>query len=323
MHVIHKSVAGTNFRPKKNSQRSKDEVLMTSYQNNAYGYARQNPMGYTQVSPNVGMHGMGVGGAVYGGAPVVSFPSASVTSQGVAPPAPPASKPYYRCWDATQKKWFYWEKDSSATTWTEPASHITLIDYETGSIIRREVPTPAPALPVNISPQAPARTGIMMDPAIVASSGPSMQPRNNYPATTSTTAAVAATISHKPQSTARAIDPTYSAGVSRYTTQNADSLAAAAERARIEEADRLIAEKLQKELSMEAEKELIESCPLPGEAAKMFTAASQKKKQAAPSSSAKTADSEDKLIADMAESGFVVKKQKQKKWPATKATANP
>ncbi len=278
------------------------------------------------------MHGMGVSSGVYGGAPVVSFPSPSVTSQGVAPPAPPASKPYYRCWDSTQKKWFYWEKDSSATTWTEPASHITLIDYESGSIIRREVP----AQPVanNISPQVPVRTGIMLDPAIVASSGPSsMQARTSYPTQavggTPVTAAGPVTSTHKPtlvstsqhHAPARAIDPSYSAGVSRYTTQNADSLAAAAERARIEEADRLIAEKLQKELSLEAEKELIESCPLPGEAAKMLTAAAQKKKHVVTANSAKGDNSDDKLIADMAEVGFVIKKQKQKK-PAPAAAKN-
>ena len=276
---------------------------MTSYTNNAYGYQRTNPMAYLQ--PDQGM--MGSAG-VYGGAPVVSFP---------APPAAPLAsqaKPYYRCWDNNQKKWFYWEKDSSVTTWTEPAAHITIIDHETGSVVQRDQPAPAVA----------ARPA----PAVIESST-SASAAQGYPATATSRAAVVSNNSvsaAKPAATmtqsrfqptvAGTINPNYSAGVSRYTQSGSmgsnQSGMSAAEKARLEEADRLIAEQLQKQLSMEAEAELVASCPLPGEAAKLIS--NQKKKftftKPAKAAAAK-ADEED--IADMAKHGFVVKKQKPKK----------
>lgn len=271
-------------------------------------------MGYTQTQPASGVQGMGVPSSMYGGAPVVSFPSASVASPVIAPPAPPAAKTFYRMWDNVQRKYFYWEKDSTVTSWTEPPAHINLIEYDTGALVRRDAPQAAQPVAANVTPSAPvARSGIMVDPAIVAASAPNTQ-RAMY----SSRPKEATTVS---QPVNRSIDPTYSAGVSRYTTQNADSLAAAAERARIEEADRLIAEKLQKQLSLEAENELFASCPLPGEAAAIIGKAAQKKKAFGGASAAKAPENDDKLIADMAESGFVVKKVKQKK--NTKATINP
>jgi hypothetical protein len=139
-------------------------------------------------------------------------------------------------------------------------------------------------------------------------------------ASTASQPVTSTTTSSKPQrqqslSSTSAINPNYSAGVSRYTpagasaSGSAGAAAAAAEKARLEEADRIIAEQLQKQLSMEAEAELVASCPLPGEAAKML--ASSKKKPTKASASVPKAD-EDKIIADMAQSGFVIKKQKQK-----------
>jgi hypothetical protein len=280
---------------------------MMSYQtNNSYGYQRPNPIGYGQ-QPQGGMPMMGSAG-VYGGAPVVSFPAPP------AAPLVPQAKPYYRCWDNNQKKWFYWEKDSTVTTWTEPPAHITLIDHETGSIVQRDqtpiVSRPSPPV-VETQRQfvAPVSQAASTSVAPVATSASTA----SQPVTSTTT-------SSKPQrqqslSSTSAINPNYSAGVSRYTpagastSGSAGAAAAAAEKARLEEADRIIAEQLQKQLSMEAEAELVASCPLPGEAAKML--ASSKKKPTKASASVPKAD-EDKIIADMAHSGFVIKKQKQK-----------
>ncbi len=243
---------------------------------------------------------------------MVSFPGPP------AAPLAPQAKPYYRCWDNNHKKWFYWEKDSSTTTWTEPPQHITLIDHETGSIVPRE------------QAQAPARPAPVVPEPSAASSNQTFVPnkavtpvQTSKPTVSTSSSAVAAT--NKPaQQTARfqpsisgTINPNYSAGVSRYTQpgSSAQSGMSAAEKARIEEADRLIAEQLQKQLSMEAEAELVASCPLPGEAAKLV--ANQKKKftfSKPASKPAKADDEED--IADMAKHGFVVKKQKPKKGAA-------
>ena len=76
---------------------------------------------------------------------------------------------------------------------------------------------------------------------------------------------------------------------------------------------------LQKQLSMEAEQELVANCPLPGEAAKL--AASQKKKFnfSKPAAAKTVKPSDEEEIADMAKHGFVVKKQKPKKAPASAA----
>lgn len=106
------------------------------------------------------------------------------------------------------------------------------------------------------------------------------------------------------------VSANYSAGVSRYTQQSTSGGVSAAEKARLEEADRLIAEQLQKQLSMEAEAELFASCPLPGEAAKILA---KKPVKSVVKSTEPTCADDNKLIADMAQSGFVVKKQKQKK----------
>ena len=275
---------------------------MTSYTNNAYGYQRTNPMAYLQSDQGM----MGSAG-VYGGAPVVSFP---------APPAAPLAsqaKPYYRCWDNTQKKWFYWEKDSSATTWIEPAAHITIIDHETGSVVQRDQAAPAATRPApaviessTSAAAAHAYTAATTARPVVVSSNSALAAK---PAVTLTQSRFQPTVSGS-------INPNYSAGVSRYTpsgsvgsTQPGMSVA---EKARLEEADRLIAEQLQKQLSMEAEAELVASCPLPGEAAKLIS--TQKKKfaftkpaKAAPAKG--KADEED--IAEMAKHGLVVKKLHQ------------
>ena len=310
-----------------------------SYQtNNSYGYQRPNPMGYGHHAQG-GMPMMGSAG-VYGGAPVVSFPAPP------AAPVAPQAKPYYRCWDNTQKKWFYWEKDSSVTTWTEPAPHITLIDHETGSIVQRDQPPivsrpPPPVVDHSQATAVSASSNVMGAAAafgasrqFASSAAPVVsQPISVQPAASTVTAApvrsVQPAVSHPavsatPQRVAASqptINPNYSAGVSRYTTAGASGSASAshgvsaAERARIEEADRAIAEQLQKQLSMEAEAELVASCPLPGEAAKLFAGSKKKAAIKAPAP-AKKAEEDDKIIADMASSGFVIKKQKQKK-PAT------
>ena len=242
---------------------------------------------------------------VYGGAPVVSFPAPS------SAPAVPQQKPYYRSWDNNQKKWFFWEKDSPVTSWTEPPSHVTLIDHETGSIVQREQPVPVVSRPAPVSASVSA----------YANSGPRVTSSN--PAAVGSTSSVGASVSNKPVVTQQrlqaAINPNYSAGVSRYTQQGStsqqQSSVSAAEKARLEEADRIIAEQLQKQLSLEAEAELVASCPLPGEAAKIV--ATQKKKFSfnkppkAVVEEKVVAEEED--IADMAKHGFVVKKQKPKK----------
>ena len=316
-----------------------------SYQtNNSYGYQRPNPMGYGHHAQG-GMPMMGSAG-VYGGAPVVSFP---------APPAAPVAqqaKPYYRCWDNTQKKWFYWEKDSSVTTWTEPAAHITIIDHETGSIVQRDQPpiVSRPPPPVVDHTQASgvsassaalganAAAGYATGRQFQASSAPVVagvsQPISVQPAASSApTRSAQPVVSHhasaavttaQRSSVPQTINPNYSAGVSRYTTAGASGSASAgrggvsaAERARIEEADRAIAEQLQKQLSMEAEAELVASCPLPGEAAKMIAGSKKKANLKGPNAASKKAEEDEKIIADMASSGFVIKKQKQKKPVAT------
>jgi len=284
---------------------------MMSYQtNSSYGYQRPNPMGYGQ-QPQGGMPMMGSAG-VYGGAPVVSFPAPP------AAPVPPQAKPYYRCWDNTQKKWFYWEKDSSVTTWTEPAPHITLIDHETGSIVQRDqapiASRPSPPVVdqqvVHNQRQFPATSATNNSSTTVGGSNTASVNPVNVAAINGSSQKQAA--SSRPQTAATStINPNYSAGVSRYTPAGSVSQsAAAAEKARLEEADRLIAEQLQKQLSMEAEAELVASCPLPGEAAKMI--ASTKKKSTAKTGAPAKVENEEKIIADMAQSGFVIKKQKQK-----------
>lgn len=254
---------------------------MMSYQaNNSYGYQRPSQSAYGQSLPS-GNQQMGSAG-VYGSAPVVSFP--------VAPAAPtvPTSKPFYRCWDKTQNKWFYWEKDSTQTSWDEPSAVHTLIDHETGAIVPRE--------PVVAARPVVAPVG----PAVVASTSAAFTTPNSrvYPAK------AVATNQARPTN----INPNYSAGVSRYTQQQTSGVSAA-EKARLEEADRLIAEQLQKQLSMEAEAELFASCPLPGEAAKILT---DKKKVVKAKATLPTKEMDEKLIADMALSGFVVRKQKRK-----------
>ena len=295
---------------------------MMSYTSNSYGYQRPNSVGYSQ--PQQGM--MGAAG-VYAGAPVVSFP---------APPAAPQQpKPFYRCWDNVQKKWFYWEKDSSVTAWTEPPAHVTLIDHETGSVVQREhaaapVARQAPVVAAVAEPSSSHSTSAnaYANPA----SRMAAQPHQGVATASSqstgsvATASKQSSVSGHHQSTQRfqptltgTINPNYSAGVSRYTqpsaTMNAaHSAASAAEKARLEEADRLIAEQLQKQLSMEAEAELVATCPLPGEAAKLLS--SQKKKlnfgKPAAAAAAASNGADDKDIADMAKHGFVVKKQKPK-----------
>ena len=247
---------------------------------------------------------------VYGSAPVVSFP---------VPPAAPisqSSKPFYRCWDNNQKKWFYWEKDSSATTWVEPGPHITLIDHETGSVVTvRESVAPAPRASVPSSAVVDSASPRNYGQANVrAYSGPSVA----AVAATEPVARVTPTttrVNSTPTRVNQTINPNYSAGVSRYTQQSgansSQSTVSAAEKARLEEADRVIAEQLQKQLSLEAEAELFASCPLPGEAAKMLTDKKKVVKSTTGADAGKTDDT--KLIADMAQSGFVVKKQKQKK----------
>jgi hypothetical protein len=253
--------------------------------------------------PDQGM--MGSAG-VYAGAPVVAFPGPS------AAPATQA-KPYYRCWDNTHKKWFYWEKDSNVTSWTEPAAHVTLIDHETGSVVARE-PQVVPVRPVPVVTEAPSTNVSQAYPsnrAPVQSQAPA-----STVVSTSSVKPVQQQQSRFQPSISGTINPNYSAGVSRYTQPGGSTQSglSAVEKARLEEADRLIAEKLQKQLSMEAEAELVASCPLPGEAAKLV--ASQKKKftfskPAAQQQPVKASDEED--IADMAKHGFVVKKQKPKK----------
>lgn len=286
------------------------KTKMASYTSNPYGYQRPNPMAYGIVDQGM----MGSAG-VYGGAPVVSFPAPPNA------PVAPQQKPYYRCWDNSQKKWFFWEKDSSVTSWTEPPAHITLIDHETGSIVPREQPVPVsrPVPPIIDSSHSSSVSGYggntssrlaASNPNVVSSS--SVAASVNKPVVTQ----------QRFQAVAGSINPNYSAGVSRYTQQGSTSQQSgisAAEKARMEEADRLIAEQLQKQLSLEAEAELVASCPLPGEAAKIV--ASQKKKfsfnkpsKALPEE--KPQPEED--IADMAKHGFVVKKQKPKKSTSVK-----
>ena len=294
---------------------------MMSYQaSNSYGYQRPAQMAYSQ--PQTGIPMMGSAG-VYGGAPVVSFPSPPVA------PAVRQAKPYYRSWDNTQKKWFFWEKDSTETTWIEPAAHITIIDHQTGSVVQRDpAPTIARPAPAVVGPastgsyatqsrQFPMSNVQPTSHAASVSKPVSLGQSVQQPAVTQRPV-VQQSVSNGAASTPSVV-PNYSAGVSRYTPANAmgssQSGISAAEKARLEEADRLIAEQLQKQLSMEAEAELVASCPLPGEAAKLISA--QKKKPSKPSSNGTKAD-EDKLIADMAQNGFVIKKQKQKKTkPAT------
>ena len=200
-----------------------------SYQtNNSYGYQRPNPMGYGHHAQG-GMPMMGSAG-VYGGAPVVSFPAPP------AAPVAPQAKPYYRCWDNNQKKWFFWEKDSSATTWTEPAAHITLIDHETGSIVQRDqapiVSRPPPPVVdhaqtggVSASSHAIGQSATFAAARqFQASSGPvvsnvsqpiSVQPAVSNAPVRSAQPVVSAAPHRGPQA---AINPNYSAGVSRYTT---------------------------------------------------------------------------------------------------------
>ena len=313
-HCKHSQVYVMNFFQKnKKFVAKKTERKSTSkmsYSSNAYGYQRPSPMGYSL--PDQGM--MGSAG-VYGGAQVVSFPGPAA-AQLVA-----QSKPYYRCWDNNHKKWFYWEKDSNVTSWTEPPANVTLIDHETGSIVPRETPTPAarpqPAVPEpvnNAAPQAYAAARnvaptqaspvVATNTSTAASVKPAQQQQSRFQPSLSGT-----------------INPNYSAGVSRYTQPGSSTQSgmSAAEKARLEEADRLIAEQLQKQLSMEAEQELVANCPLPGEAAKI--AANQKKKfnfsKPTAAKTVKLPDEED--IADMAKHGFVVKKQKRKKAPASAA----
>ena len=277
-----------------------------SYSTNPYGYQRTNPLGY-------GLQDQGMMGAVgvYAGAPVVAFPGPS------SAPAAAQAKPYYRCWDNTHKKWFYWEKDSAATSWTEPLANVTLIDHETGSVVPREQSV-APARPVPVVADMPSTSNVQ---GYAASRIP-VQAQAPVTLSVSTTAAKPVQ-QQQQQTTARfqpsisgTINPNYSAGVSRYTqpggsTQSGLSIA---EKTRLEEADRLIAEQLQKQLSMEAEAELIASCPLPGEVTKM--AGNQKKKfnfTKPPSKQQPVKASDEDEIADMAKHGFVVKKQKPKK----------
>ena len=262
--------------------------------------------------PDQGM--MGSAG-VYGSAPLVSFPGPA------AAPVVAQPKPYYRCWDNTHKKWFYWEKDSNVTSWTEPAANITLIDHETGSVVPRDAPAPVarsqPTVPepssnTNSQGYAAARSTApaQASPVVVSNS--------------STTASVKPVQQQQQQSRFQpslsgTINPNYSAGVSRYTQPGSSTQSgmSAAEKARLEEADRLIAEQLQKQLSMEAEQELVENCPLPGEAAKI--AAGQKKKFnfSKPAAAKTVKPSDEEEIADMAKHGFVVKKQKPKKASAS------
>lgn len=269
--------------------------------------------------------GMMGSAGVYGVAPVVSFPAPQ------SAPVAPQQKPYYRCWDNNQKKWFFWEKDSSVTSWTEPPAHITVIDHETGSIVQREQPVQAPS--------AVSRPAAVIEPSHSSSmSGyASNVPRlssSNIQATVSSGSVGSSVSKQQPVTQQRfqpsssltgAINPNYSAGVSRYTQQSSTTTSqqqpgvSAAEKARMEEADRQIAEQLQKQLSMEAEAELVASCPLPGEAAKMVASSSKKKFSfnKPPPSKAVVVPQEEKPeeedIADMAKHGFVVKMQKPKK----------
>lgn len=275
---------------------------MMSYTSNSYGYQRPNPMGYSQ--PQQGM--MGSAG-VYAGAPVVSFP---------APPGAPLAsqaKPYYRCWDNVQKKWFYWEKDSSVTSWTEPASQIILIDHETGSIVQRDA---APAAAARAAPAVPSMTESVASHSstnVASSYATGSATRLNH---SLGAGAVSQQSSSKMATQQRTVQPNYSAGVSRYTQPgsmgSSQSTISAAEKSRLEEADRLIAEQLQKQLSMEAEAELVASCPLPGEAAKIV--ANQKKKFnfSKPSKQQTSETTNEKDLEEMAKHGFVVKKQKPK-----------
>jgi hypothetical protein len=254
---------------------------------------------------------------VYGGAPLVSFPGPA------AAPVAAQPKPYYRCWDNTHKKWFYWEKDSSVTSWTEPPSNITLIDHETGSVVPRDVPssTATRAAPVVVAETQSSATGN----AFIATRG-NVASHGNHTTVSNNSVSVATKPTQSQHQQARyqpslsgTINPNYSAGVSRYTQPGSSTQSgmSAAEKARLEEADRLIAEQLQKQLSLEAEKELEETCPLPGEAAKIV--ASQKKKatfsKPTPVKAVKQSDEDE--ISDMAKHGFVVKKQKPKKAPAS------
>lgn len=261
--------------------------------------------------PDQGM--MGSAG-VYGGAPLVSFPGPA------AAPVVAQPKPYYRCWDNTHKKWFYWEKDSSVTSWTEPALHIPLIDHETGSIVPREAPAPvARPLPVPETTSNSTSQGYVAPRTIAPSQATPVVASNSTPAASAKP--VQQQQSRFQPSLSGAINPNYSAGVSRYTQPGTSTQSgmSAAEKARLEEADRLIAEQLQKQLSMEAEQELVANCPLPGEAAKL--AASQKKKFnfSKPAAAKTVKPSDEEEIADMAKHGFVVKKQKPKKAPASAA----
>ena len=269
---------------------------MMSYTSNSYGYQRP-AYGQTQQAM------MGSAG-VYAGAPVVSFPAPQSSHHA---PVIPQTKPFYRCWDNTQKKWFYWEKDSSVTSWTEPPAHVTLIDHETGSIVQRDA-IPAPAT-------RPVQAPVSQDANSTSVNAYAPQAGTRLAQGPSVASQPTSVQSSKPVQ--RTVQPNYSAGVSRYTQPGATSQStiSAAEKSRLEEADRLIAEQLQKQLSMEAEAELVAACPLPGEAAKML--ANQKKKInfGKPSSTNKEVsgskgDEDD--IADMAKHGFVVKKQKPK-----------
>jgi hypothetical protein len=300
LYSCHAAFSSTTYFVKEKSERKSSKM---SYSSNAYGYQRPNTMAYGL--PDQGM--MGSAG-VYGGAPVVSFPG---------PPAAPIAsqpKPYYRCWDNTHKKWFYWEKDSSSTTWTEPPAHITVIDHETGSIVQRDQPV-VPSRPAQIVPETSTA-----NPTSSFSNNRASAPNQSSQGTVSSSSTTVGSSVKATQQTrfqpslSGTINPNYSAGVSRYTQpgSSVQSGVSAAEKARIEEADRLIAEQLQKQLSLEAEAELVAACPLPGEAAKMV--ANQKKKFnfSKPSSKAEKANDEEE-IADMAKHGFVVKKQKPKK----------
>ena len=270
--------------------------------------------------------GMMGSAGVYGGAPVVSFPAPQ------SAPVAPQQKPYYRCWDNNQKKWFFWEKDSSVTSWTEPPAHITVIDHETGSIVQREQPVQSSA--VSRPPATVIEPSHSSSMGGYASNVPRLSSSNNQ--ATVSSGSVGSSVSKQQHvvvtqqrfqpssSLTGAINPNYSAGVSRYTQQGSTTTSqqqqgvSAAERARLEEADRLIAEQLQKQLSMEAEAELVASCPLPGEAAKMVASSTKKKfsfNKPAPSKAVVPLEEkpEEEDIADMAKHGFVVKMQKPKK----------
>lgn len=169
---------------------------MMSYTSNSYGYQRP---AYGQ--PQQAM--MGSAG-VYSGAPVVSFPAPQNSQHS---PMVPQTKPFYRCWDNTQKKWFYWEKDSSVTSWTEPPAHVTLIDHETGSIVQRDaVPAPA-ARPLPSAPTTHEANSTSVN--AFTSSGVARLNQGN----TSVSQQVSVQSSKPVQ---RTVQPNYSAGVSRY-----------------------------------------------------------------------------------------------------------